>query len=115
VGGDYITKKRISINVDHGAPGFLADMVTVSHNKSRFVFDFVQMTPKFDRMQNKMQQSMSVVHNTVIMDPAMAKSILTVLENNFEKYEKAFGEVKASAKIGADAKEIEEELVKYIG
>ena len=111
-------EKRINLSVDHGGPGFITDGVTISHNPERFIFDFVQTMPKFDKIGDKMSQSVSIMHNTVVMNPAMAKSILNILKDNMEKYEKVFGDIKLPKReqiVERDADYSESESTKYIG
>ena len=109
-------KRRINVNVDHNQPGFFTDSITISHNPSKFVFDFVQITPRFDRIGSEMQQTLAVKHNTIIMDPIMAKNILGILEENIKKYEKNFGEIKIrKRKTKNDQRRYIEQATRYIG
>jgi len=111
-------KRRINVNIDHSEPGFFTDSVTISHNPSKFILDFVQVTPRFDRMGSEMQQSLAVKHKTIVMDPIMAKNIIEILKENLNKYEKNFGEIKIQKNnFKAKSKPIEysEESARYIG
>ena len=109
-------KRRINVNLDHSEPGFYADTVTISHNPSKFILDFVQVTPRFDRVGPEMQQSLAVKHKTIIVEPLMAKNVLGILKNNMEKYEKNFGEVKIKKrKVKHKPIEYSEESTRYIG
>ena len=109
-------KRRINVNIDHNEPGFFTDSVTISHNSSKFIFDFVQVTPRFDRMGQEMQQSLVVKHKTIVMGPVMAKNILGILKDNLEKYEKNFGEIKIQKrKTKSKPIEYSEESTRYIG
>ena len=92
------------------------DNATISHNPKNFIFDFTQITPRFDRVGAEMQQSLVVKHKTIVMDPVMAKSILEILKDNLEKYEKNFGEIKIKKrKIENKPIEYSEESTRYIG
>ncbi len=109
-------KRRINVNVDYAEPGFFTDSITISHSPNKFIFDFVQVTPRFDRIGPEMQQSLAVKHNTIIMDPVMAKNILEILKDNLGKYEKNFGEIKVEKKKIKDKPiEYSEESTRYIG
>ncbi|MBL7169547.1 MAG: DUF3467 domain-containing protein [Candidatus Aenigmarchaeota archaeon] len=109
-------KRRINVNLDHSEPGFYADTVTISHSPSKFILDFVQVTPRFDRVGPEMQQSLAVKHKTIIMDPLMAKNILEILKNNMEKYEKNFGKIKIEKKkVKSEPMAYSEESTRYIG
>ncbi|NCO96618.1 MAG: hypothetical protein COY38_03675 [Candidatus Aenigmarchaeota archaeon CG_4_10_14_0_8_um_filter_37_24] len=109
-------KRRVNVNIDHSELGFFTDNVTISHNPNKFIFDFVQVTPRFDRIGDDMQQSLAVKHNTIIMDPIMARNILEILKDNLEKYEKNFGEIKIQKrKAVSKPMEYSEESTRYIG
>ncbi len=109
-------KKRVNVNIDHSEPGFFTDSVVISHNPSKFILDFVQVTPRFDRIGQEMQQSLVVKHKTIVMNPVMAKNILGILKDNLEKYEKNFGEIKVQKrKTKSKPIEYSEESTRYIG
>jgi len=111
-----MAEKRLNVNIDYGDPGFFVDSVTISHNPSKFIFDFVQVTPRFDKIGPEMQQSLAVKHKTLVMDPIMAKNILEILRDNLDKYEKNFGEIKIQKrKIESKPTEYTEETTRYIG
>ncbi len=109
-------KRRINVSVDHNEPGFFSDYLVISHNQSKFIFDFVQVTPRFDRIGPEMQQSLTMKHKTIILDPQTVKNILEILKDNLEKYEKNFGEIKIERrKIKQEPVEYSEETTRYIG
>ena len=109
-------KKRINVNIDHSEPAFFTDSVTISHSPNKFILDFVQVTPRFDRMGPEIQQSLVIKHKTIVMDPIMAKNILEILKENMEKYEKNFAEVKIQKrKTNNKTTEYSEESARYIG
>ena len=109
-------KRRINVNIDHSEPGFFSDYLVVSHNPHKFIFDFVQVTPRFDRVGPEMQQSLAMKHKTIMVDPTTAKNILEILKDNLEKYEKNFGKIKIQRR-KAKGKPVEysEEATRYIG
>ena len=109
-------KRRVNVNIDHSNLGFFTDNVAISHNPLKFIFDFTQVTPRFDRIGPEMQQSFAVKHNTIIMDPIMAKNILEILKDNLEKYEKKFGKIKMTKMKNKNKVEYTtEEATRYIG
>lgn len=115
-------KRRINVNVDHTEPAFFTDNVTVWHNPSKFVIDFIQTSPRFDQVGERNQQTIAVKHKTVMMDPALAKIFLNVLKENVAKYEKSAGKIavpkkkKARGKKGTSrASKAAEATSRYIG
>lgn len=86
-------KKRINVSMDHTEPAFFTDNVTVWHNPSKFVIDFIQASPRFDQFGDKNQQTIAVKHKTIMMDPALAKIFLNVLKENVGNYEKKVGKI----------------------
>jgi len=109
-------KKRINVNIDYKEDGFLADYLVVSHNPKKFIFDFVQVTPRFDKVGDEMKQSLSYKHRTIIVDPETAKSILDILGDNIQKYEKRFSKIKTGkGKAKSEPTEYSEEATRYIG
>jgi len=115
------SKKRINVSVDHGGPAFFVDNITISHSQQKFVFDFVQTSPRFDQIGESNQQTLVVKHKAMVMDPALAKIFLKVLKENLERYEKKFGKItipkkRSSVKKGASkAAKVTEATSKYIG
>jgi hypothetical protein len=91
-------KKRITVKVNHKDEGFFTDNVTVFHNPTKFVIDFSQTVPRFDNINGKIQQTFTINHKTVIMDPNFAKILLKTLEKNVKNYEKNFGAIKIKKK-----------------
>jgi len=108
-------KKRVSVKIDHGEHAFFTDNVTVLHSPSKFIIDFSQTIPRFDNISGKMQQTFTVKHNTVILDPQFAKSLLDILKRNVKNYEKKFGSIKLPKKKTKKKKSIEAESIRYIG
>ena len=91
-------KKKITVKINHGEDGFFTDNVTVFHNQAKFVVDFCQTVPRFDNINGKVQQTFTVNHKTVIMDPMFAKILLKTLEKNIKNYEDNFGSIKVKKK-----------------
>lgn len=81
------------INVELGekeSEGIYSNFVLISHSPAEFVLDFTRMLPGVPKTK---------VYARVIMTPQHAKSLLRALNENIEKYEKEFGEIKI---IGGD-------------
>ncbi len=61
---------------------------------------------------------MFLSHNTIMMDPGVAKDLLRILKDNVENYEKKFGQIKVK-KIKKVKPEVEEsddvDYASYIG
>jgi len=116
-------KRRINVNLDYSEPVFFTDNVTVWHSQQKFVFDFMQASPRFDQIGNESQQTIAVKHKTLMMDPMMAKVFLSVLKENLEKYEKNIGKislpkapkVKHDTVTTANAPKTTESSSRYIG
>lgn len=108
-------KKRVNVKIDHGEHAFFTDNVTVLHNPNKFIVDFSQTTPRLDNINGKMQQTFTVKHNTVIMDPQFAKSLLATLKKNVGLYEKKFGDIKLPKKKAKKKKAVEATETRYIG
>jgi len=77
------------INVELGekeAEGIYSNFVLISHSPAEFVIDFTRMLPGVPKTK---------VYARIIMTPQHAKSFLKALNENIEKFEKEFGEIKA--------------------
>ena len=108
-------KERVNLKIDHGEHAFFTDNVTVLHNPNKFILDFSQAVPKVDSINGKMQQTFTIKHNTVIMDPQFAKSFLNIFAKNMKSFEKKFGKVKLPEMKKAKKKPLEAESTRYIG
>jgi len=76
------------INIELGekeAEGIYSNLALISHSPAEFVMDFTRMLPGVPKTK---------VYARIIMTPQHAKSFLKALQENIEKYEKQFGEVK---------------------
>jgi len=87
-------EKTVKVNIDNGGPAFFSDSITVFHNSMKFVLDFQQITPRFTRIGGEeATQNMYVKHNTILLDPVVAKDLLNILKENIKKYEKSFNKI----------------------
>lgn len=87
---------RIQIELPESvADGTYANMVIITHSPSEFIFDFIRGVPGVSKAK---------VQTRVIMTPFNAKQLLRALQENIEKFEVQFGEIKIdntkSGKIG---------------
>ena len=76
------------INVELGekeAEGIYSNLAMITHSPAEFVIDFTRMLPGVPKTK---------VYARIIMTPQHAKSLLKALEDNINKYEKQFGEIK---------------------
>ncbi len=111
-------KKRVDVKIVHGDEGFYTDNVTIFHNPNKFVIDFSQTTPRFDNIDNRVQQTFTVHHKTIVLDPVFAKILLKTLDQNVKKFEETFGAIKMPKKKDGDKEVIltePEGFTKYIG
>ena len=76
------------INIELGekeAEGIYSNLVLISHSPAEFVLDFTRMLPGIPKTK---------VYARVIMTPQHAKSLSQALNENIEKFEKEYGEIK---------------------
>jgi len=97
---------------------FFSDSFSVLFNPHKFVFDFKQSTPKVKSTEEGREVESVVWHKPVVMDPVLAKKILTVLKKNLEKYEEKFGEIEIGERKKGSEQDVEAEDAEeptYIG
>lgn len=70
---------------EDAAQGKYANLAVVAHSSSEFVIDFAKVLPGFQS---------PLVHSRVIMAPEHLKRLIAALEDNMNKYEQQYGEVK---------------------
>lgn len=76
------------INLELGekeAEGIYANFAVISHSPAEFVMDFTRILPGVPKTK---------VYARLIMAPQHAKSFAKALNDNIEKYEKQYGEIK---------------------
>ncbi|MBN2203083.1 MAG: DUF3467 domain-containing protein [Candidatus Aenigmarchaeota archaeon] len=108
-------QERVNLKIDHNNDAFFTDNVSVLHNPSKFIIDFSQTVPRLDNVNGKMQQTFTIKHDTVIMDPQFAKSFADILQKNVKAFEKKFGTIKMPKKKSVKKKYKEVENTRYIG
>ena len=69
--------------------GVYANQLLVVHNQEEFILDFILATPPA-----------GVVNSRVLVSPAHAKRIVTLLRENVARYEELFGEIKTAEPAG---------------
>jgi hypothetical protein len=76
------------INVELGekeSEGIYSNFVVISHSPAEFVLDFTRMLPGTPKTK---------VYARIIMTPQHIKSLYKALNDNIDKFEKQFGEIK---------------------
>ncbi len=67
------------------AQGSYSNLAIITHSSSEFILDFIKMMPGVPKPQ---------VTNRIIMTAEHAKRLLLALEENIEKFENQYGEIK---------------------
>ncbi len=67
------------------AEGVYANLAMIAHSSSEFVIDFIRLMPGVPKAK---------VKSRVVVTPEHAKRLLNALQDNIQKYEATFGEVK---------------------
>lgn len=81
-------KNNSQINIElseETAEGIYANLAMIAHSSSEFVIDFIRLMPGVPKAK---------VKSRIVITPEHAKRLLTALEENIDKYEATFGEVK---------------------
>ncbi len=67
------------------AQGSYVNLAIIGHSNSEFILDFIRVMPGTPKAK---------VTNRLVMTPEHAKRLLTTLEENIDKYEAQFGEIR---------------------
>lgn len=67
------------------ASGLYSNLAVLSHGPNEFFIDFITMAPNMPQAR---------VQSRIIMTPENTKNLLAALQDNVQKYEKTFGEIK---------------------
>lgn len=67
------------------AEGVYANLAMIAHSSSEFVVDFIRLMPGVPKAK---------VKSRIVITPEHAKRLLIALEDNVNKYENTFGEIK---------------------
>ena len=80
------TTQQISVELgEKEAEGIYSNFALISHSPAEFVIDFTRMLPGVPKAK---------VFARIIMTPQHAKSFLKALQDNIQKYEAQYGEIK---------------------
>ncbi len=88
--GKKTGKTNLSINEGRV---FYSNEIGIAHNPIKFFIDFKSLSPRVD-IRNREYTPMILEHNTIAVDPFMAKEMLSLLEDSIKKYEETFGMIK---------------------
>ncbi|MBS3806499.1 MAG: DUF3467 domain-containing protein [Bacteroidales bacterium] len=78
-------KNQLNINLsEEVAQGIYSNLAVINHSSSEFILDYIRVMPGVPQAE---------VKTRVIMTPEHAKRFLNALQDNIEKYEKAYGEI----------------------
>lgn len=83
------------INIELGekeAEGIYSNLAIITHSPAEFVIDFTRVLPGVPKAK---------VHARIVMTPQHARMFLGALQDNIEKYESKFGEIKIAGDLGA--------------
>ena len=81
--------KQQHLNIELGekeAEGIYSNLAIITHSPAEFVIDFTRVVPGSPKAK---------VQSRIITTPQHAKMFLKALQDNIEKYESRFGEIKA--------------------
>ena len=70
------------------AEGVYANLAMIAHSNSEFVVDFIRLMPGVPKAK---------VKSRIILTPEHAKRLLQALEDNIQKYEKNFGDIRENS------------------
>jgi hypothetical protein len=65
--------------------GIYSNLALITHSPAEFIFDFTRILPGVPKTK---------VYARIVMAPQHAKSFLKALQDNLEKYEAQYGEIK---------------------
>ena len=79
-------EKNIEIQMDEkNANGTFSNLAIINHSDAEFVFDFIYLQPNIPKGK---------VQSRVIMTPSHAKKFFLALNDNLEKFQKKYNEIK---------------------
>jgi hypothetical protein len=81
--------RKINIEIPPDLDAVYANLAVISHSPSEIVIDFARVLPNTPRAR---------VHARIITTPMHAKLLLRALEQNLERYEAQFGEIRLPPK-----------------
>lgn len=78
-------KQQVNIQVPPDLEAIYANFAMITHSASEIIIDFARVLPK---------KTNPKVHARIVTTPLHAKLLLRALQDNLEKYESQFGEIK---------------------
>ncbi|MBC7326954.1 DUF3467 domain-containing protein [bacterium] len=85
-------EKEVKIEIPPNLEGIFSNLAIITHNDSEFIIDFVQTGPGIPPR----------VKVRIYLTPQHAKRFLFALQDNIQKYEEQFGEIRLPPIIGGD-------------
>ena len=83
---DKKTGNQINIELsEETAEGVYANLAMIAHSSSEFVVDFIRLMPGVPKAK---------VKSRIVITPEHAKRLLKALQENIDKYESTFGDIK---------------------
>jgi hypothetical protein len=85
--------KSQQINIELGekeAEGIYSNLAIITHSPAEFIIDFTRVVPGAPKAK---------VHARIITTPQHAKMLLRALQENVEKFESKFGEIKIDGQV----------------
>lgn len=78
--------KQINIEIgEKEAEGIYSNLAIITHSPAEFIIDFTRVVPGAPKAK---------VHSRIITTPQHAKMLLKALQDNINKFESRFGEIK---------------------
>ncbi|MEM0011028.1 MAG: DUF3467 domain-containing protein [Candidatus Bathyarchaeia archaeon] len=85
-------QKEVKIEIPPDLEGIFSNLAIITHNDSEFIIDFIQTGPGLPPK----------VKVRIYLTPHHAKRFLIALQDNINKYEAQFGEIKLPPVIGGE-------------
>tara|TARA_B100001142_G_C14034756_1_gene539604 strand:+ start:283 stop:600 length:318 start_codon:yes stop_codon:yes gene_type:complete len=83
---DNKKNKQLKIEIDDTTgQGEYVNFAIVTHSAAEFIMDFIRILPGLTK---------SKVKSRIVISPMHAKTFLNALQDNIDKYENKFGEIK---------------------
>lgn len=85
-----LQKASNQINIElseETAEGVYANLAMIAHSSSEFIIDFIRLMPGVPKAK---------VKSRIVLTPEHAKRLLLALEDNINRYEGTFGEIRKS-------------------
>lgn len=83
---DQAQQQQINIELgEKEAEGIYSNLAIITHSPAEFVIDFTRVLPGVPKAK---------VHARIVMTPQHTKMLLGALQDNIQKFEKKFGEIK---------------------